>query len=174
MELWKDIKDYEGLYQISNLGKVKRLAKTVIRSYHGSFKIEDKILKPNYVSGYLKIGLTKNKKRIHYLIHRLVCLNFLGKHLEKIEVNHKNGIKSDNKLENLEWCSPSENSKHAYKIGLRSQKGQKNNLSKLTDKQVYEIKYIKRNMSQIKLAHEYNVSKSSINYIINNKTWKHI
>jgi len=174
MEIWKDIKGYESLYQVSNYGRVKRLGKTVERSYHGNIQYKEKILKIKTTNTYHQIGLTKNKTRKHYLLHRIVCIAFIPNPNNKPEVNHINGLKNDNRVENLEWVNASENIKHAFKSGLKSQKGQKNNASKLNNKQVYDIKYIKKNFDQRDLAKEYNVSVSLINYIINNKIWKHI
>lgn len=107
-EIWKDIKGYKGLYQISNLGKVKNV-KT------------QKILK-NYTSkqdkGYLKVSLYSNLKSKNFKIHRLVANAFIANPCNYPQVNHINGNKQDNCVENLEWCNNSHNMKEAYKIGL--------------------------------------------------------
>ncbi len=109
MEIFKDIKGYEGIYQVSNLGNIK--------SYN-KYK-EGKILIPYRInSGYEMVSLRGciNKS---YLIHRLVAKTFLLNPKNKREVNHINGIKTDNRLENLEWSTPSENMKHALITGLK-------------------------------------------------------
>ncbi len=108
-EIWKDIPWYEWLYQVSSLGNVKSL-----KSWsRGKWWI--KILTPLRSKGYLTIKISQNNKSKKYLIHRLVCITFLSNVENKKEVNHINWIKDDNRLENLEWCTRSENIKHNYK-----------------------------------------------------------
>lgn len=117
-EIWKDIKGYEGLYQISDRGNVK------------SFKYgKERKLKPcKFGNGYLIINLSINGYYNSFNIHRLVCESFLPNPENKEQVNHKNGIKSDNRLDNLEWVTRSENAKHSFDILGR--KGSKSALGK--------------------------------------------
>ena len=105
-EVWKDIIGYEKLYQVSNFGNVKTLRK-------------NKLLKPtiNY-RGYLCITLSKNGKSTQYKIHRLVATAFLHNYLELPQVNHKDGDKLNNCVDNLEWCSPNYNMRHSYQNNL--------------------------------------------------------
>ena len=109
METWKDIQDYEGLYQISNFGRVK------------SLRSKGKFLNPlPSTSGYSKVQLYKNGKSRDSYIHILVATAFLPKSDNKQEVNHKDGNKRNNNVENLEWVTKSENQKHAIETNLRA------------------------------------------------------
>lgn len=161
MEEWRIIKGYDGLYQVSNYGRVK------------SFKFgKEKILKPGIDGkGYYIISLSLDNIRKTYLIHRLVGLTFIPNPEDKATINHINGIKTDNNISNLEWNTAKENYQHAVNTGL-SNKGEKNGRSKLTEEQVLEIR--SSNLKRKELAKIYNVSPRLISLIINNKIWKHI
>ena len=108
MEVWKDILGYEGLYEVSNYGRVKSFKR---------FK-EGKILKTTCrgKTGYYCVNLSKKGESKVINVHRLVAIAFLKKDKKNYQVNHKNGIKSDNRVKNLEWVSASYNIKHAQKI----------------------------------------------------------
>jgi len=110
-EVWKDIKNFEGHYQISNLGRIKSIKSNLIMKQN---------LKRN---GYLNIKLCKNNKEYYLSVHRIVAENFINNPDNKPQVNHINKIKSDNRLENLEWVTISENMIHSsltQKKGVRS------------------------------------------------------
>lgn len=114
-EIWKEIKGYEGLYQVSNIGNVKSL------NYRHTG--EERIRKPNVGrDGYLRVELCKNGKRKTLLIHRLVLMTFAPiNNMKKLDVNHKDENKQNNNLNNLEWCTPKYNSNY----GSRTQKTEK-------------------------------------------------
>lgn len=117
MEIWKDVVGYEGVYQVSNLGNVKSLR--MWSSVQKRYIQREKILKPYKApTGYLQIGLKSERTRKLGLVHRLVAEAFIPNAENKREVNHINGIKTDNRVENLEWNTSQENTIHAYKKGL--------------------------------------------------------
>ncbi len=110
MEIWKDIKGYEGLYQISNEGNVKSLDKSYNVGYGGIKHQEEIILKPTYVgNGYLHVCLCKNGNKEYKRIHRLVAEAFIPNPNGYQTVNHKDENPENNKVENLEWCTQAYN-----------------------------------------------------------------
>lgn len=97
-EVWKPVVGYEGLYEVSNIGRVRSI------NYHKSGKA--KVMSPSFNTwGYLIVDLRKNNKRHSYTVHRLVALAFIPNPDNLPEINHKNEIKYDNTVENLEWCT---------------------------------------------------------------------
>lgn len=131
-EIWKDIPEYEGLYQVSNFGRVKGLKREVSCRWNNNKKLSEKHLKTlTYKVGYEYIYLSKNGIRVRYKVHRIVAKTFIPNPENKREVNHKNGIKSDNMVTNLEWVTSRENQLHAFKNGLQVAKnGKEHHLSK--------------------------------------------
>ena len=113
IEKWKDIPNFNGLYQVSNNGNIKRAK-------------DEYIFKKNKNSrGYRIITLTKDKKEYSLSVHRLVAEAFIPNPNNLPQINHKDGNKLNNKIENLEWCTQSENMKHAYKNKLEIKSGKK-------------------------------------------------
>ncbi len=104
-EIWKDIEGYEGLYQVSNLGRVKSLAKTVIYCNGKVYHYAETILKPcEQKKGYMKVGLHKGRKTKNAFIHRLVATAFIPNTDNLEQVNHKDENPQNNRADNLEWC----------------------------------------------------------------------
>ena len=113
-EIWKDIKDYKGIYQVSNLGRVRSLDKLCNGSnqYGDKFTLikKGKILKPKIrKNGYLEVTLVHNKKAKSCLIHRLVANAFIENDNDYKYINHKDENKQNNRVDNLEWCTQSYN-----------------------------------------------------------------
>lgn len=113
IEIWKDIENYEGLYQVSNLGRVRSLERDVYYSNGAIHHLKEKILvKRIEKNGYQIVSLYKNGKRKDMTIHRLVALAFISNPEDKPQVNHIDEVKTNNVVENLEWCSAQENVNH--------------------------------------------------------------
>lgn len=150
IEIWKDIEDYPN-YQISNFGRVKSKERYVNTIGGAKRKIKDKIIKPTLDSrGYYVVSLYNEKGKSNpKLIHRLVCETFLENKNNYPVINHINGIKIDNRLENLEFCTQSHNIKEAYRLGL--EKPNKTNLGKfgIKNKKARKIKQIDINTNEI-------------------------
>jgi len=162
-EIFKPIPSYEGIYEISNLGRVKSLKFS-----------NERILKPCFHGlGYSQVGLLKDGAQKNKFIHRLVLLAFIGE--SDLQVNHKNGVKTDNRLENLEYCTASENIRHSFDTGLNvGLKGEKHGNSKLTDAQARQIKYGHQGMTQQAIAEIYGIAQTQVSLIRLGKTWSHI
>lgn len=168
-EIWKDIEGFETRYQISNLGRVKSLV------IYGRQK-SPIVMKPNpHKQGYLLITLILNRKKYYFYIHHLVLNHFKIKKPTGLECNHKNGIKNDNRIENLEWTTPKKNIEHSIKTGLRNTSGENNPKSKLTVKDVIQIKVrLKGKEYQKDIAKDFGVSQAVISDINNNKIWRNV
>jgi hypothetical protein len=165
MEIWKDIKDYEGLYAISNLGRVKNLKYN--RLIFGNIDF----------AGYRVFGLYKNGVQTKKKLHRLMAITFLNNPNNYEQINHINGNKDDNRLTNLEWCDHTHNMKHAYQIGLNSpQFGELSGRSKLKEGDVSNIRNDYENgiNSPTLLGLKYNISEAQIRRIVKRENWKHV
>jgi len=174
-EIWKGIEGYEGVYEISNLGRVKRIG-------GGIGAVVGRVLRQHLRGGYPFVVLSKNNNQTNCLTHRLVCAAFHGSPpTPSHEVNHRNGDRTDNRACNLEWVTRSENHKHAYDVLGREPpasvgKGEQHNTAKLTARQVKWIRKVYSNgkYSQSELARKFDMDTTSIWAIVHRKTWSHI
>lgn len=121
-EIWKDIEGYEGLYQVSNLGRVKSLPK-LLKNRWGEYKSKEKIMKPIVSQkGYYNVSLRKDKNKKYCAIHRLVAQAFISNPLNLPQVNHKDEDKTNNCVGNLEWCTNYYNENYGTKNARRAEK----------------------------------------------------
>lgn len=163
----KYIPGYEGLYEITTEGEVFSL------NYHREH-IRKRMIGKMDKDGYIEVGLRKDGRRTYRRVHRLVALTFLPNPNNLPQINHKNLIKSDNSLGNLEWCTHKENIQHFLKNGIMShnQRGQNNNYSKLKNKDVAQIWKLKGIKPQRELADMFNTTIASVGLIHRQRTWK--
>ena len=176
MEQWKEVSGYEGYYEVSNLGRVR----TIERIVQG--KLAPMRMKPIYLkcglnsNGYPAVEFCKNGKQKKYSVHRLVAEAFIPKIEGKNLINHKNGIKTDNRVENLEWCTSQENIRHAFDSGLKvGVNGERHGQSKLTVTQVHELRsMIESGLSQRKIAKHFGITQAAVSLINKGKNWNHI
>ncbi|ALA07692.1 hypothetical protein BC01_108 [Bacillus phage BC01] len=170
MEQWQSL---DGIvengenYAVSNLGNVKHSRKgNILKFYTMPAPI-----------GYYQVSLSCNGKTKKYLVHRLVALAFIPNPDNKREVNHKDGNKLNNYIDNLEWNTSKENQQHAMKLGLQPvYYGSEAANAKLTEEKVRTIRelYAKGNCTHQQIADIFGVGKRNITAIINRKTWKHV
>ncbi|MCL1654247.1 NUMOD4 motif-containing HNH endonuclease [Elizabethkingia miricola] len=177
-EIWKPVVGYEGSYEISNLGRVRSLDRIVMR---GLSKMPIKGCNITVFTnhcGYRKASLAKvkegKKSKKAYFIHRLIANAFIPNPQNKPFVNHIDGVKLNNSIENLEWVNGSENIQHAYNTGLKeAKKGVNSQNSKFSELQIKEIRenFIKGEDTYKSVAEKYKVNRCTISRIIQNKTY---
>jgi len=171
-EQWRPVLGYEGHYEVSNLGNVRRLAGSA-----RCLQTRNRKLVPR--NGYLQVLLSKNNKVQLHWVHRLVAVAFHGEPpADKPQVNHISGIKSDNRSENLEWINYSGNAKHAWRTGLRGHHpvcGEKQGNAKFKNADITEIRRRAAfGESHTAIAATYGVPRQAIWRIVRRKAWAHL
>lgn len=175
-EVWKDVLGYEGCYQVSNLGRVKSLCRKIKFSNRVCNHAEKILLQKDNGHGYLNVAFSKSR----FYVHRLVAFAFVPNPENKKTVNHKNGIKTDNRAENLEWCTQQENNSHSFHV-LKKQheicKGMKsvnNGRAKINtiEKLMRVRELLKQGYNSPYIASIFGVDPTTIQKINRNKTHK--
>lgn len=165
IEVWKDVKNYEGLYQVSNLGRIRTLR--VYRIAENRHEKTIRVLRLNTRrQGYKTITLSKGDSRKTFLVHRLVAQSFIENKNNKPEVNHKDADKSNNRVSNLEWVTAKENSLHATRLKIKSTE----NAVSTIKRRVYLYDngdLIKEYASGMQCARELNLNYKSLNSALN-------
>ena len=170
METWRDVVGFEGYYVVSDRGRVMRVARG-----KGTRPGTIRKLFTDHL-GYQRLLLSKNGKYFTRSVHRLVTEAFLGPAPEGYEVNHKNGDKEDNNIDNLEWVTHSGNQRHRYDVLKKGCAcGSRCHTAKLTEDDIPNIRRLAADgMSRSKIAVLYGVSQPMISYIVNRANWRHV
>ena len=167
MEVWKDAPDYEGFYQVSDAGRVKR-----IKRYRATPGIKKPTLGKN---GYFVTWLWKHNTAKLLYVHRLVCAAFHGEPQPGHCCNHKDGNRLNNHPSNLEWMTLSQNECHAIAYLGKSNAGERNGQSKLTEEQVLEMRKLRdKGYTHQRLGNLFGVGRKTAGDIVNRKRWRHI
>lgn len=182
-EFWKPCPDYEQYYEVSTLGRIRTRRvfipnESLFGDVGGYFKKQSIKTQTVNRDGYMTTKLCKDGKCLRRTVHRMVAKAFLENPDNLSQVNHIDGDKTNNQVDNLEWISPSGNIIHAYATGLMNTehlKGEKNNKAKLTADDVRKIKKMFSRGAEVKdIADAYGVSRTTIYYIKSGRTWKEV
>lgn len=186
MECWRPVRG--GHYEVSDLGRVRR-------AVPGNGTWPGRILKPKRdKDGYLLVSLSIDGQISTEKVHRLVAEAFIGPYPTGLQVNHRNGDKTDNRVNNLEYVTAKENNQHAFDLGLNTQRlkmrelgrlggakvtdkrrGEHNGKARLTAEAVSRIRALARaGQSQSKIAPQVGVSKSAVKHVLRGRTWSHV
>lgn len=175
-ERWKDIPGYEGLYQASDLGRVRSVDRETVAKDGSVYRFKGRVLKaaPNVRSGYLYVGLRKDGRQKSCRVHLLVLLTFVGRCPSSHEGCHKNGVRVDNRLKNLKYATSAQNSADRIRHGT-DHRGEKHPNRKLTESQVKKIRRLYRTgkFTQDCLGEMFGVSQGCISSVVNRKNWNH-
>lgn len=167
IEIWKPVKNYEYYYEISNFGNIRKIGG---KNQYRYYKIEKTITPYKDEKGYLRVGLSKDNKRIVKRVHQLVAQEFIPNPNNYSEVNHINGNKTDNRVENLEWCTHQQNIEHAWGTNLSIPRyGKENKTSKRVKQYDRQLNFIKEWDCISDIERTLKISASHISQVCNGK-----
>jgi len=175
-EVWRSIAGFDGIYEVSNHGNVRSLARTRRHWVGGMATMPPRMMVPELTNrGYTRACLTRNNARVRELVHRLVAQAFLPPSASQF-INHKDGDKTNNCVSNLEWVTAGENTRHAWKTGLCSAlRGQRHGGAVLTEGDIVEIRHEREQGAGLDaLAKRFGVTESNICMITKWRTWRHL
>lgn len=175
MEQWKEVVGHEGLYEVSDHGRIRRRGKS--RNGYPDGRILEQNLAYSVDNRYRRVLLCSHGTNERQSVHALVATAFLGARPHGHEINHKNGDKRDNRVSNLEWVTRKENQRHSWDVlGRLVARGEQNGSSKLSVNQVRAIRkrYESGSVSQAKLAVQYGISQHQISRIVRRQNWQHV
>lgn len=186
-EVWRTIKDYEGYYEVSNLGNVRSLARIIVGKDGLKYNVEPKVLKAGIGgAGYPTVSLLKHGKPKTFTIHRLVAESFIPNLDNKRTVNHQDRCKTNNHVSNLEWATHSENYRHALATGFNPAssnkngkvQGENNSSAILTEE---NVRFIRKNtighggnITRREMADTFGVGITTIANILYRRSWNHV
>lgn len=178
--LWGDLPDYEDYYQVSTSGGIRSKDRKVLsKNQFGAYEMlrKGKVLKVTKTKqGYGEVKLTNSEGSCStYKIHRIIASAFIPNPLEKSQVNHIDGNKLNNRVDNLEWATPSENTQHAYDTGLICRKGSKQSSSVLKECDIPFIRlWVEYGYRYKDIAEAFGVGSTSIGNIMTKVAWSHV
>lgn len=171
-EQWRDIPGFEGYFQVSDMGGVRRIAHS--DQYRRKANLGPATFKPNK-RGYWEVMLARPKFRRLYLVHRVVMLAFVGPCPEGLQVNHKNGDKRDNRLSNLEYVTGSENMRHASAMGKLNHAGMRGPSRKVSDQDVLLMRsLLRRGLTVKEVSQLSKLSISQVRRIQKGQSWQFV
>lgn len=162
-EEWRPIAGYEGRYEVSNLGRVRSL--TTRSGGH--------MLRPGWRGPYNKVALFQESATVYPSVHRLVAEAFVSNPNALPEVNHLNGVKTDNRAENLEWATRRSNAQHGARTGL-TPTGERSRLTKLSAADVHFIRQARGHIPERTLARRFGVHRGTIQSIYQGRSWRYL
>jgi hypothetical protein len=173
-EQWRPVPGWVGLYEVSSMGRVRSVERIVPHKRYGTVLRKSRYRAPKLDRGYYRVGLGNIDNAQFMGVHRLVALAFFGPPpTARGVVNHLNGVKTDNRVENLEWTTPAGNARHALEMGLRIPLiGEHHGRSVLTEAQVLAIRADTRKQREI--GADYGIDQAHVSHIKLRKSWSHI